>query len=361
MATVFDPDDMRINLALQGGGVLGIAEVGAVAALREAGYRIENVAGTSAGSIVASMVAAGMSDADLRAAMSSLDYRRFNEIDPKKFTGVVSWLSRVPVVGRVATVLTRGGTYSGNYLVEVVDRYLKERDADTWGKLRQRVAEGRASNLKIISYTYNEQEQVTFPRAYQEEFGFSDEQAADQPISFAVRASSSIATFFVPPTLRDSSGRTWIFGDGGSAEDLPWLTAQGMNPDIRTVGVRLSKPQAYQSIKPQSISTGVRLFWKLLTTGPKAGEQALEEMPQIAANLITPDTLGIDSTNFGITPAQVQALYRSGYEAGREWVARDMAQRAAIRSALRRGWVQLPGGLRVGRTPGGPADGLSAA
>ena len=43
---------------LQGGGVKGIALVGAVLALDEAGYSFARVAGTSAGAIVATVIAA---------------------------------------------------------------------------------------------------------------------------------------------------------------------------------------------------------------------------------------------------------------------------------------------------------------
>ncbi len=44
---------------LKGGGVRGIAHVGAICALAEKGYEWERVAGTSAGSIIAALLAAG--------------------------------------------------------------------------------------------------------------------------------------------------------------------------------------------------------------------------------------------------------------------------------------------------------------
>ncbi len=64
-ATVYvDPQDpqhrkqLRADLALEGGGVKGIGLAGAVLALDEAGYSFARVAGTSAGAIAASLVAA---------------------------------------------------------------------------------------------------------------------------------------------------------------------------------------------------------------------------------------------------------------------------------------------------------------
>ena len=52
------PASGRADLVLEGGGVKGIALAGAVLALAERGYSFPRVAGTSAGAIVASLVAA---------------------------------------------------------------------------------------------------------------------------------------------------------------------------------------------------------------------------------------------------------------------------------------------------------------
>lgn len=46
---------MKLGLALAGGGVRGAAQIGAIKALEENGIKIDAVAGTSAGSIVATL------------------------------------------------------------------------------------------------------------------------------------------------------------------------------------------------------------------------------------------------------------------------------------------------------------------
>src|SRR4051812_6408888 len=66
-----------VDLVLSGGGVLGIGHVGAVSVLEEEGYVFERLAGTSAGSIVSSLLAAGMPAARLRELIASADYKRF--------------------------------------------------------------------------------------------------------------------------------------------------------------------------------------------------------------------------------------------------------------------------------------------
>lgn len=69
--------DLRADAVFEGGGVKGIGLVGALAVAEERGYRWVNVAGTSAGAIVASLVAAGYGAGEMKEILQELDYRRF--------------------------------------------------------------------------------------------------------------------------------------------------------------------------------------------------------------------------------------------------------------------------------------------
>ena len=61
------PRPLRIGLALSGGGARGVAHVGVLKALAEAGVRADVVAGTSSGAIVGALSCYGASPADLAA------------------------------------------------------------------------------------------------------------------------------------------------------------------------------------------------------------------------------------------------------------------------------------------------------
>ena len=65
------------NLVFEGGGVKGVAYVGALQVLEDRGIagRVDAVAGTSAGAITAALVAAGYSAAELKTTMMALDLR----------------------------------------------------------------------------------------------------------------------------------------------------------------------------------------------------------------------------------------------------------------------------------------------
>jgi NTE family protein len=67
------------DLVLEGGGVKGIALVGAISVLEERGYQFRRVAGASAGAIVGSLVAANAGAAELEEIMRGVDYRRFQD------------------------------------------------------------------------------------------------------------------------------------------------------------------------------------------------------------------------------------------------------------------------------------------
>ena len=73
----------KADLVLEGGGVKGIALVGAVAVLEEHGYEFNRIAWTSAGAIVGALLAAGMPTADMVGIMRSIDYTRFQDKGPR--------------------------------------------------------------------------------------------------------------------------------------------------------------------------------------------------------------------------------------------------------------------------------------
>ena len=71
----------KVALVLSGGGARGIAHIGAIEALEEAGFEISSVAGTSMGALVGGMFAAGRL-AEFRDWICSLDrYKVLGMVD----------------------------------------------------------------------------------------------------------------------------------------------------------------------------------------------------------------------------------------------------------------------------------------
>src|SRR5271169_4563560 len=80
----------------EGGGVKGIALVGALSSFESHGFKWCNLAGTSAGAIVASLLASGYNAAELKEIIGNLDYMKFED---------AGTIGRVPLIGPVISLL----------------------------------------------------------------------------------------------------------------------------------------------------------------------------------------------------------------------------------------------------------------
>ena len=97
------------------------------ASSRRPGYRFERVAGTSAGSIVGALVAAGMTSAEMYDVMTTLDYAAFR--DP-------TLLTRIPVVGQLLSLLVHEGVYAATTSSRSSPTSCGRRVCTTWADLR---------------------------------------------------------------------------------------------------------------------------------------------------------------------------------------------------------------------------------
>lgn len=87
----------------EGGGAKGVAHVGALAACEENGFYFVGVAGASAGAIIATLIAAGLSASDLLdpSAPQNNILRRYGET-PLSLLGEAEWRRGRDLVDRAA-------------------------------------------------------------------------------------------------------------------------------------------------------------------------------------------------------------------------------------------------------------------
>src|SRR5262249_60755608 len=95
----------QLDGVFEGGGVRGIGLVGALSVIEEAGYEFVNLAGSSAGAIVATPVAAGYGAADTRPVIDAIGFRKMTDD---------SGFGRVAVVGKRIGLLVRRRMYRGH-------------------------------------------------------------------------------------------------------------------------------------------------------------------------------------------------------------------------------------------------------
>ena len=122
-------DARQADLVLEGGGVKGVGLIGAISVLEEAGYTFRRIAGTSAGAIIGSFLAAGMRvPPTCREVISNLDYRRFRDRTA---------LRRVPLLGEPLALWFQRGLYAGDYVRSFVEDHLADHGVRTFGDLRE--------------------------------------------------------------------------------------------------------------------------------------------------------------------------------------------------------------------------------
>jgi NTE family protein len=312
MAGVLDAD-----LVLEGGGVKGIALVGAISVLEERGYRFHKVAGTSAGSIVGALVAAGTPGARLQEMLHDVDYRRFQ--DPPL-------LGRLLLPGKVAQVLLRKGWCRGDYLRSWIGDMLAERDVRTFADLRLADAGADAAlqdpdrgfRFVAMASDLTQGELVRLPWAYRQRFGMEPD---GMPVADAVRASMAIPYFFVPARCPDqrNGGRAWLV-DGGMLSNFPvdvFDRSDGRPPRWPTFGIKLSAGGAPAVNQVRGV---VSLSKAMLSTMTGFYDRMHLNQPDVLSRTIFVDTSGVRSTDFGLTGATAERLYESGRSAAERFL-----------------------------------------
>ena len=80
-----NPQRPRIGLVLSGGGAKGAAHIGVLKVLEELDIPVDYIAGTSMGSIIGAMYAAGYDPYEMDSIISNLDWSRYmmDKIDRK--------------------------------------------------------------------------------------------------------------------------------------------------------------------------------------------------------------------------------------------------------------------------------------
>ncbi|NCO19418.1 MAG: serine protease [Gammaproteobacteria bacterium] len=198
-----DHEMKSISLVLGSGGARGLAHIGAIEALREAGFRIESIAGSSMGALVGGMYAAGKID---------------------MYTDWVCTLEQSDVFRLVDWTLSGGGLIRGDRIIN---------------RLRQIVGEVQIENLEL-DYT-----------AVAVDIEQGRELWLDHgPLFDAIRSSIAIPGLFTPHRYR---GRLLV--DGGILNPIPVAPTLRCLTDLTVVvnvNGQQSKSHADRNVRARS-------------------------------------------------------------------------------------------------------------
>jgi len=287
------------------------------------GYAFPRVAGTSAGSIVAAFLAAGMTEDQLAEVMERLEYPRVPDRAPPG----------IPIVSEGISLLHRRGAYEGDYIRDFVFEELKKLGVTTFADLRRtdrgvdkKLERYRRYKLVVMATDITQGRLLRLPWDYPLLHLKPDEQL----VADAVRASISIPLYFKPVSIRDGkSGEETTLVDGGVLSNFPieiFDRTDSANPRWPTFGVKINPmlpagdAQLFPGIALPTLPL-VHLLEQVIATAIFGNDQTYLERPCVRRRAIEVDTSAIGVVEFDAPPEKRAALVANGERATEQFLS----------------------------------------
>lgn len=315
------------NLVFEGGGVKGIAYVGALEVLNEKGILndIHRVGGTSAGAIIALLVGLNFSPEEIKKILLEMNFRNFMD----ESWGIVLDTNRL---------IHQYGWYKGDYFRNWIANLVKEKTNNS---------EATFKDVNKLKQKKQFRDLYFVGTNLSTHFGevFSFEHTPRMCIADAVRISMSIPLFFTVKT----NSRGDVYVDGGVLDNYPIKLfdrmkyveqyynvpeyyekhnnhlnqiGKNINPYVfnkETLGFRLDSAGEIAAFRDQSepprheIENLFSYMWNLVETILEVQEN-LHLHSDDWQRTIYIDTLGVKTTDFDLDRQRKEALVKSGKE-----------------------------------------------
>ena len=193
---------MKLGLCLAGGGLKGIAHIGAIKALQENNIKIDYISGTSSGSIIASLYAVGYTTDEM--------YKIF-----KKYSKSIRYFDTKNVIKFCKDLLIHHniritGLNSGNKIYDLAKEVLAKKGIKYINDIKIPLLIP-ALNIK------NEQLYVFYSKKIPEISSKKIHYINNIELAGAIRASCSYPGVFSPYEYKNE-----LLVDGGITENIPW-------------------------------------------------------------------------------------------------------------------------------------------
>ncbi len=190
---------MKVGVSLAGGGIRGIAHVGVLKALEENNIKVEAIAGTSAGSIIATLYAMGYSPYYI--------YLLF-----KRYARDIINIRSKPIINGITNFIRNNkigiaGLSDGNEFEKMYDELARKKGFRLIGDIKM--------PLLVSAVDIGEAKEYIFTNCASRK-NIKDNYITEIGIGRAVRASSSFPAIFCPCEYKNH-----IFMDGGVLDNLP--------------------------------------------------------------------------------------------------------------------------------------------
>ncbi|MGE6140854.1 patatin-like phospholipase family protein [Klebsiella pneumoniae] len=307
----------------EGGGVRGAAHAGAFEEAKKSGISFERLAGASAGSIVAALIAAGGKPEYISNLLIDTDFNGFlsppiegdsiykNNINK---LGIIKYIP-LKKLSPIKDIIFNSGMHSSSKIQE----WLESKLQDILGDYREPSSQGviRFSELKIPLHIIATNILTGLPQIW------STETTPDVSVSYAVRCSCSIPFFFQPISEQNS-----IYVDGGVISNIPSfifsklldeMSVYTKRPNI--INFRLTQKTTLLN-KPKNIIE----YFEKLSNAVVSGGSEVQKILQTSTYNINIDTGNVSSTDFkSIDEQSKSVLHMAGKSAVRHFISNERA------------------------------------
>jgi NTE family protein len=272
------------HLVFEGSGVRNAIYAGGLLALEEAGLldEVDSVAGTSSGSIVATMYSLGYTPREIADEILALDFSKL--LDGAIFTGPVR-------------LLMRYGWHKGDYFREQMRAIIAKKTGDAHLTFRECAARGYRG-LRIVGCNVTKRMVRVFPDAFSQDMELAD----------AVRISMSIPLFFASVPFQGD-----VYVDGG----VMWNYPLGIFDELSRVNAATVGFHVKNTPLPASARTWTPhdYFAGLFESSIRQQESDLEQRPLDRARTVTVPDGGFGLADFWIDRMGKAALLEAGRDA----------------------------------------------
>ncbi|MBY0147927.1 patatin-like phospholipase family protein [Neobacillus niacini] len=289
---------MKADAVFEGGGTRGIAFVGAIEAMEEEEVEWQRLAGTSAGAVIAALLASGYKSYEIRKHLSDLDLLKLRGR---------TFLNQIPIFGSLLELMFNLGIYKNDYLETWVDSLLSKKGIKTFADLPD-------GKLKIIASDVSNGQMLILP----DDLVRYRLTPADLKVSTAVMMSASIPFFYRPVIWKSKDCNKSYILDGGLLSNFPIWIFDTDNPCFPTFGFRFVKDKVNINAV---IPTPLHLFKNIFKTMLQAhdlrhlNEETKERTIQIP-------TGNINATDFNLKKDEIDFLYHSGYTSTKNFLSK---------------------------------------
>ncbi len=332
--------NVDVNIVLSGGGIKGLAFIGAYEELENNFKSIGNIAGVSAGALVGALIAAGYSSRELKSILSDFSFSNFMvtesvldryieqrvlEVNNQKRGGLDDFLLSQDAVPQMRSISRSSNEFQGNRgkfmanliayskknaflngeaLEQWVRTLLNQKGINTFSDLRGGIADKvnpRGYKLRMTAVDTNLGKVIVLP----DDIVYYNMDPDKLDVAKAVRMSTCVPFVFAPVilTMQDHNHKKkhYII-DGGVLDNFPvWLIDSTQTNPI--IGLKL------EGKEPKELSTAENILIKLISHSQDTGVPKEAYNIDNIAHINTGDISFLD---FDITEEQMQFLYYQG-------------------------------------------------